>query len=231
MTRATKSQHFSAFSNFMNVHKPNFSLMWAIPKLLGQIKPKFIIRSKFLAAQFFILIDILLSYNNRCWHAFAILVKFWHNIGFFATSDVIMLFCHYWTIESTLGVVILRGGARGVPGGATAPPKFCLAPPKFSAWRHATALKSYTDHWQLPLLQNWPLQCPPPNETVCLRPWWYLMLKYNNIQPSQWFQEIFWHWMFLLCVWIDFRLWFCTSGFVGSFTLLIFLSFQQKNNS
>ena len=168
MTRATKSQHFSAFSNFMNVHKPNFSLMWAIPKLLGQIKPKFIIRSKFLAAQFFILIDILLSYNNRCWHAFAILVKFWHNIGFFATSDVIMLFCHYWTIESTLGVVILRGGARGVPGGATAPPKFCLAPPKFSAWRHATALKSYTDHWQLPLLQNWPLQWPP--KWKCLSP-------------------------------------------------------------
>jgi len=34
-------------------------------------------------------------------------------------------------------------------------------PPKLSAWRHATTLKSYTDHWQLPLLQNWPLQWPP----------------------------------------------------------------------
>ena len=58
-----------------------------------------------------------------------------------------------------------RGGARGVPGGVTAPSKFCLvppvAPPKFSAWRHVTALKSYTDHWQLPLLQNWPFQWPP----------------------------------------------------------------------
>jgi len=31
-----------------------------------------------------------------------------------------------------------------------------------------------------------------------------------------------------LCVWIDFRLWFVTSSFVGSFTLLIFVSFQKK---
>ena len=54
-----------------------------------------------------------------------------------------------------------RGGARGVPGGPLPTPKFCLAPhcpPKIfqvSFW------KSYTDHWQLPLLQNWPLQWPP----------------------------------------------------------------------
>ena len=51
-----------------------------------------------------------------------------------------------------------------MPGGPL-PPKILpgppSGPPKFSARRHATALKSYTDHWQLPLLQNWPLQWPP----------------------------------------------------------------------
>ena len=54
-----------------------------------------------------------------------------------------------------------EGGARG----ELPPQNFAWPPPvtplKFSAWRHATALKSYTDHWQLPLLQNWPLQWPP----------------------------------------------------------------------
>jgi len=54
--------------------------------------------------------------------------------------------------------LVSRGGARGLPRGATGPPS---GPPKFSAWRHVTALKSYTDHWKLPLLQNWPHQWPP----------------------------------------------------------------------
>jgi len=51
---------------------------------------------------------------------------------------------------------------------------------------------------------------------------------YNNVEPSQWLQEIFGHWIFHLCVWIDFHLRFFTSSFVGSFTFLIFVSFQQK---
>ena len=69
---------------------------------------------------------------------------------------------------------VRRGGARGVPGGAT-------APPKFSAWRHATALESYTDHWQLPLLQNWPLQWPP--QWKCLAPPLYVryMSDWNRV--------------------------------------------------
>jgi len=33
-----------------------------------------------------------------------------------------------------------------------------------------------------------------------------------------------------MCVWIDFSLWFVTSSFVGSLTLLIFVSFQQKKD-
>ena len=57
------------------------------------------------------------------------------------------------------------GSELGGAMGGHSPLEFCLVPPvaspKFSAWRHATALKSYTDHWQLPLLQNWPLQWPP----------------------------------------------------------------------
>jgi len=35
---------------------------------------------------------------------------------------------------------------------------------------------------------------------------------------------------FLLCFWIDFRLWFIISSFVGSSTLFIFVSFQQKKD-
>jgi len=58
-----------------------------------------------------------------------------------------------------------RGGARGCQDGHC-PPKILPAPQKnfqVSFW------KSYTDHWELPLLQNWPLQWPP-NENVSLRP-------------------------------------------------------------
>ena len=64
--------------------------------------------------------------------------------------------CYMW--------IRCRGGARGVPGGALPQKNFAWppsGPPKFSAWRHATELKSCTDHWQLPLLQNWPLQRAP----------------------------------------------------------------------
>jgi len=36
--------------------------------------------------------------------------------------------------------------------------------------------------------------------------------------------------IFRLCVWIDFRLRFVISSFVGSFTLLTFASFQKKKD-
>ena len=80
----------------------------------------------------------------------------------------------------TGGIMINRrqlysGAELGGCQGGHCPPKILpgppVAPPKFSAWRHVTALKSYTDHWHLPLLQNWPLQWLPPNENVWLRPW------------------------------------------------------------
>jgi len=43
--------------------------------------------------------------------------------------------------------------------------------------------------------------------------------KYNNVEPSQWLQDIYWYWIFFLCFRIDFRPWFVTSSFIGSFTL------------
>jgi len=47
------------------------------------------------------------------------------------------------------------GGARGA-----LPPKILPGPP-VSPPKLGLFLKSYTDHWQLPVLQNWPLQWPP----------------------------------------------------------------------
>ena len=61
-----------------------------------------------------------------------------------------------------------RGGARGVPGGATAPSQILPDPPVAPKIFQVSFWKSYTDHWQLPLLQNWPLQWPP--KWKCLAP-------------------------------------------------------------
>ena len=54
------------------------------------------------------------------------------------------------------------GAELGGCQGGHCPPKILSGPPsgppkifQVSFW------KSYTDHWQLPLLQNWPLQWPP----------------------------------------------------------------------
>jgi len=49
----------------------------------------------------------------------------------------------------------------------------------------------------------------------------YLMFKYNEAESSQWLQGIYWHWIFLLYVWIDVRLQFVTTSFVEPFTLEI----------
>ena len=54
-------------------------------------------------------------------------------------------------------------------GGATSPQIFLV-----SFW------KSYTDHWQLPLLQNWPLQWPPHMKTSGFAPVYDVMVEYNN---------------------------------------------------
>jgi len=58
-----------------------------------------------------------------------------------------------------------RGGARGVPGGPL-PPQW---PPKIS---QVFFWKSYIDHWQLPLLENWPLQWPPQMKMSGSAPAW-----------------------------------------------------------
>ena len=83
----------------------------------------------------------------------------------------------------------LQAGAElGGAMGGHCPPKFFLAPsvspPKFFAWRHVTALKSYTDHWQLPLLQNWPLQWPPQMKMSGSAPVCKLMLSPRNARPA-----------------------------------------------
>ena len=80
-----------------------------------------------------------------------------------STSFLVWLhsFCFFTLIRFIWWMLQPRGGARGVPRGATAPkilPGPPSGPPKIfqvSFW------KSYTDHWQLPLLQNWPLQWSP----------------------------------------------------------------------
>jgi len=57
--------------------------------------------------------------------------------------------------------LIMQGRSQGVPLPHI---NFAWSPKIFqvSFW------KSYTDHWQLPLLQNWPLQWPP--KWKCLTP-------------------------------------------------------------
>jgi len=64
---------------------------------------------------------------------------------------------HIPAIDSMRTGAELGGAWRGhfppkiLPGPPSGPPKNF----QVSFW------KSYTDHWQLPLLQNWPLQWPP----------------------------------------------------------------------
>jgi len=45
------------------------------------------------------------------------------------------------------------------------------------------------------------------------------MLKYNKVEHSQSLQVIYWHWIFSLCFWVDFRLRFVNSSLTGSSTL------------
>jgi len=86
---------------------------------------------------------------------------------------------HY---NNRVGVIHLcRGRAKGVPGGPLPPQNFCftpVAPPKFSTWRHVTALKSYTDHWQLPCCKTGPSSGPPKRK--CLAPPLHVCMLFNN---------------------------------------------------
>jgi len=54
------------------------------------------------------------------------------------------------------------------------------------------------------------------------------MLKYNDVEPSQWRQEIYSHQIFLLCVRIDLRLRFVTSSFVWTFHTFDFCSISTE---
>jgi len=58
----------------------------------------------------------------------------------------------------------------------------------------------------------------------------YLMLKYNNAEPFQWLQDIYWHWIFLLWFRIDFRPWFVSSSFIWSFKLWFLFHFNRMHN-
>ena len=80
----------------------------------------------------------------------------------------------WWNLFVSNKILVGKGGARGVPRGATAPPKFCfappVAPPNLGLFLQVSFWKFYRDDWQLLLLQNCPLQWPPQNENVWLRP-------------------------------------------------------------
>ena len=86
--------------------------------------------------------------------------KLWNFVGILLIR-VKLVFCQRWKEEADFPSFIAKfwtclAGAE--LGRATAPPKILPGPPKIfqvSFW------KSYTDHWQLPLLQNWTLQWPP----------------------------------------------------------------------
>ena len=61
-------------------------------------------------------------------------------------------------------VVVLydQGRSYGGSRGGHCPPKIVPGPPSGPPKNFQVSFwKSYTDHWQLPLLQNWPLQWPP----------------------------------------------------------------------
>jgi len=55
----------------------------------------------------------------------------------------------------------------------------------------------------------------------------YVMLKYNNVEPSQWHQDFYWDWIAFLCFRINFRPWFVASSFVGSLTLRFLFHFNR----
>ena len=78
---------------------------------------------------------------------------------------------HYWT-----------GAELGRCQGGHCPPKFLPAPPQWSPKIFQVFFwKSYTDHWQLPLLQIWPLQWPP--KWKCLAPPLIVKLNYKIQYP------------------------------------------------
>ena len=55
-------------------------------------------------------------------------------------------------------------------------------------------------------------------------------LMYNNAEPFQWLQDIYWHWIFFLRFRIDFRPIVCYLEFRWVFHTLIFVSFQHITN-
>ena len=71
--KSMKSKYSCSFESSWNVHKSNFTLIqWGNPKLLGQKKSKFIVRSNFSYSSVFSSTSILYwKYNNRYWCAFA----------------------------------------------------------------------------------------------------------------------------------------------------------------
>ena len=109
-SKVNKSKIFLPFSKFMKRSQTKFHadtiigfkvIRWKIQDLwLGQ---------NFLQHSFFSLHQHLIKTAatdvDMLLHVYLI---FWHNIGFFATFVVVILFCHYWAIESTLGAVVLH---------------------------------------------------------------------------------------------------------------------------
>ena len=85
------------------------------------------------------------------------------------------------------------GGARG----ATSPQNFACPPQWPPKIFQASFWKSYTDHWQLPLLQNRPLQWPP-------------QMKMSGSAPEgiKCFCEIFLTWDGQPFVFSEFKSWF-----------------------
>jgi len=67
--------------------------IWATPMLLGQKSQNLSSGQNFLQHSFFSLSILYKNYNSRHWHFLPVRLKFWHNTGCFAISDVIMLFC------------------------------------------------------------------------------------------------------------------------------------------
>jgi len=79
------------------------------------------------------------------------------------------------------------GAELGGCQGGHCPPKILPGPPsglpkifQVSFW------KSYTDHWQLPLLQNWPLQWPPQMKMSGSAPVGTIFALWLNTRSSEW---------------------------------------------